>query len=115
MNVKCRSYVLNPHIADHYAVSLVFDATINNTPNTIRFRDFSLTNIEKFMQENTSELSSFTDDYLDSNDYCQCLAKCLHILEKNYSPLKIKTMTHKWSSTPWLTKNVIKCTDKKHA
>ena len=86
MNLKCRSYVLIPHIADPYAVSLVCDATLNNAPTTIRLRVFSMTNIEKFIEEKISEFSSLDDDYLEANDYCQILASLLYTLLINISP-----------------------------
>ena len=48
-------YYVTPHIADHNAVSHAYDATLKDAPTTIRFRDFSVTNIETFIQEKVSD------------------------------------------------------------
>ena len=46
--ISCQSFVIHPNLADHFAVSSIFNHSIDEPPLILKFRDFSSENIQNF-------------------------------------------------------------------
>ena len=95
---------------------MLYDATLNDAPTTIKFRNFNVNIVETFIEENNYETSMFNNDCLDANDYYQNLCIFPYTLWNKYFPLNTKVKNHKRLSDPWLIKDdILKLIDQKPA
>ena len=49
LSVPHSSYVISPSISDHYYIATIFDATLHRPPVTLKFRNYSDANVERFL------------------------------------------------------------------
>ena len=114
LNMPCKGFVVEPRLADHYGTCLIIDKVTSFPNRSIRFRDFSQSNIENFKSNLPLECSN----YFPPDDDVELCAQYLHdylksLLEK-YFPIRCKTISCKRLNSPWVTKNILKCIKKKH-
>ena len=75
LNHSCRSFVVEPRLADHYGVCLLIDNQTAVPNRIIKFRDYSEQNIDKFNSNFVQDLDSF----LPPTDEIESYAQYLHI------------------------------------
>ena len=109
-----KSYVISPGIADHLAVSCVFEQKIDEPPIILKFRDFSSTNSDSFSTQVQQEFLYCDPPTHDVNLFANYLDLFLRKLLDKYFPVKTKTISAKRLRSPWITSDVIYCIDKKH-
>ena len=107
-------FVIHPNLADHYFVASIFDNLLDEPPITIKFRDFSETNVERFLGRMDDEFLLFDPPISDVNEFTEYFLSFLFRLLDKYFPFKTKTISHKNSKTPWVCKDIKKCIKKKH-
>ena len=94
MSMDRVSYVLKPNLADHYAVAVLFEAEIARKPISMKFRDFSLRNIERYLSNIETEFYHFTfNDDADVNKFSESLNTFLHTILKKYFPFRTKSIS----------------------
>ena len=87
----------------------MFNADLQSTLITLKFRDYSYANIERFRNIMLNEFQTFEPPLDNVNDYTQYLIDFLFTLMKKYFPMKTKTLTQKRQEAPWLTVRIISC------
>ena len=112
--IERTSYVIKHKLSDHYGVATIFKNHVDNIPIKIKFRDFSVGNIQSYMSKIEDEFSSFSSSFYDANDYTNYLTSSLNRLLNKYFPIKCKIITHKRIQSPWITSKIKKCIEKKH-
>ena len=55
LNFPRSSYVISPALSDHYVICVIFKIEQDSSPKTIRFRNFSDFNRERFAENNDAE------------------------------------------------------------
>ena len=108
------SFVVQPSISDHYAVVCVFNMKCENEIITITIRDLSLANIENFKNKVGDVFINCKLTQQNANECAQYLDTFLRNILNKYFPLKNKILMKKRINSPWLTRDIIKCFDKKH-
>ena len=110
-----QSFVISPKLADHFPVSVVFNSKVNFERKIISFRDYSIGNVDRFLQNIELELSGY--NLLPGNDVNEAfdnLNNKLLYLANKYFPVRQKSLSIGRLSMPWLTSKLLKCIDKKH-
>ena len=80
ISIPCSSYVLQPNISDHFAVSSIFNKKLDDKPINIKFRDFSEENKVKFSNNLDREFSSFDPPRHDVDLFAEYLKMFLLLL-----------------------------------
>ena len=112
---KCNSSVVRPAISDHFAVCIFFDITVSSMPVRINFRDFSCRNIENFENNVQDLFDNCNLPQVDANECTKYIDKFSLKAQYVHFPIKSKLVTAKRLNSPWLTTDIIRCIDKKHA
>ena len=112
--LQSKSYIIGPNIADHFAVSTIFEVKIDNPPIIIKFRDFSSSNLERFKANLESEFQSFSPPNHCVNLFANYLENFLQSILDKYFPLKSKQISTKRLRSPWINKEILYCIRKKH-
>ena len=109
-----KSFVITPNLADHYAVSSVFDWADVDQRVKMEFRDYSEANIDKFKENVDLEFEQCNPPLSDVDSYAEYLLDFLYNLINKYFPIRTKYYTKKRLKAPWLSADVVRCIDKKH-
>ena len=94
-DIDRRSYILQPNMSDHFAVSTVFLDRVNSGTTVIKFRDYSDINKQRFTENIIHELSQFDPPNNNVNDYANSLINFLYMLLNKFFPIKSKTVSEK--------------------
>ena len=108
------SFVLEPNLSDHYGTCLVFDKKIITIEHTIKFRDYSIRNLQNFKENIDMEFRSYNSTSTDPNDNFTHLFNFLIKLHNKFFPVRIKKVSSKRFDAPWISKSVLRCIKKKH-
>ena len=108
------SYVIYPNLSDHYAVCSIFSQLSTNIPKKFYFRDFSSSNIQKFVNNIETEFSTISPPMTSVNDYSNCLSDSLFKIMNKYFPIRSKTISINRLKSPWITTDIRACIEKKH-
>ena len=108
------SFVFDCCITDHFPIATVFQLVTDQKLIHFKFRDFSKSNVDRFLNEAETIARSFIhNNFEDLN--------VLHVNFKNwledtinaYFPIRQKFVGKKKMNSPWITKPILKCSDKK--
>ena len=72
-NIDSHGYVIKPNLSDHYAVCIMLDTYAVSRPISVKFRDFSPGNIDKFESNAAREFSAFDPSINDVNENANSL------------------------------------------
>ena len=88
---------------------------IARKPISMKFRDFSSRNVERYLSNIENEFDHFTfNDYADVNKFSECLNTFLHTILKKYFPFRTKSISCRRLEAPWITSRILKCIKRKH-
>ena len=114
LSIDNKNFVIGPNLADHYAISSLFNKNIDHKPKSFQFRDFSLVSRERFSSNMDVEFSAFSPPTHNVDVYTKYLERFLFEMLRKYFPLKRKTITSKRLRAPWLCADIMVCIHKKH-
>ena len=114
LGYECKSHVIRPALSDHYFISCVFNLNIRNIPVKIRFRDFSVRNIDEFKNKMNFEFTKFRPPILNVNIFANYIIEFLNKLLNRYFPIKVREVTDNKLKAPWINRDISACIDKKH-
>ena len=112
--IESSSYTLSPGIADHLAVCCIFEVPNKPTLKKVKFRDFSQSKITKFRENIEIEFENFRPPLNSIDAYANYLSNFLIYIQNKYFPVKTKQISNKRFSSPWITKDIRRCINKKH-
>lgn len=115
INMGYLSYVIYPPVSDHMGIILSVDFGIS-TKNKIKinFRDYSIRNKNKFLENINLECQLFRLNSNDANIETTRFVTWMKFLTNKYFKLKSKFITDKRLSAPWMSRQILKCILKKH-
>ena len=114
LEFNIKTSIVQPSIADHYAIATYINAPLPPESTNIEFRDYSESNTQRFLTNCSMEFST-CDPPCDSVDnYTDYLVDFLFKLLNKYFPIRTKRLGTKRASSPWLCPDILKCIDKKH-
>ena len=106
--------IVKPNIADHHAVCLTLKTNVNEESKNIKFRDFSVRNVDLFSTGIDAEFLNYTPPINDANAHAVYFTRFFMKILDKYFPIKSKKISQKRLKTPWLTTKLLKCIRKKH-
>ena len=112
--LPCNSYIIEPNIADHYAISCVFNKCIDEPPIILRFRVFSRINMGRFATALPEKFQYFNPPIYDIDAHAIYLDRFLRQLLDKFFPVKTKRLSVKRINSPWINTNILFCINKKH-
>ena len=109
-----KSFVFDCAITDHFPIAAIFQFVVDAEKIKIKFRDFSGANIEKFLNDSIGLANSFPvfddgDVQMMHTDFYRWLESIL----EQYFPKRLKSVGKKRVQSPWITKPILKCIQKK--
>ena len=108
-----KSFVFEIAITDHFPIGTVFQTITGDTLFEVTFRDFSQERIDKLLSE--ADLIAFAYNPEDDLHLLHCqFYDWLTATLNEYFPICKKTIGAKCLNSPWLTKPIIRCINKKH-
>jgi hypothetical protein len=110
----CKSYVISPPLADHLPCCLIFENEVKADLIDTKFRDFSIKNRARFVNNLEIECTLFNPPISDANESACYIVNRLKSLCNKYFPVKLKSISQKRADAPWLSTRLIKCIRKKH-
>ena len=118
LEVATSSFGFSAPISDHIPAIVCFSVVATVPDKDLYFRDFSVTNKQRFiddMEHNFSKLNDcLFDDQLSLNDSFIFLSEWLIAICNFYFPLKKKRVSGRRFRSPWITSSIIKLIKKKH-
>ena len=109
------SYVFDFCITDHSPIATVFQLITDQKLIPLKFRDFSNENINSFLNEAEAIAQTFTyNEDEDLNALHNSFKNWLEDILNRYFLIRRKYVGKKRMSTPWITKAILRCIDKKH-
>ena len=114
LRFSCNSFVIEPALADHYAVACIFDANSSEKYKKIQFRDVSAKNIEKFDNEVQNIFMQCSPPQQNANECAKYIENFMLAILNKYFPIKTKILKTKRLNSPWITPDIVRCIDKKH-
>ena len=113
-DLTTHGYVIKPNLSDHYPVCIMIDTYINPQTISIKFRNFSFENVEKFKFHVAQEFSVFNPSSTDVDTYSNEIARFLMRLSNKFFPIMTKQFSNKRLNSPWINDNILRCIRKKH-
>ena len=117
LDVKTRSYVFKSPLSDHNPTITFFDINRGKDKLNVWFRDFSLKNILKFVRSLEIEIPKLTENLNNEKSLegkFVIITKWLEDICNKYFPTKMKIISRKRFSKPWISTEISKLIDKKH-
>ena len=111
-----KSFVFDTAITDHFPVAAIFQFLVDAENIEIRFRDFSVANVDKFLNDREGLVEGFNQNSVDLNvqaTHVELLQWLENILD-NYFPKRLKRIGRKRAASPWVTDAILNCINKKH-
>jgi hypothetical protein len=109
-----RTYVIETCISDHYTIALHTELSNESDKITLKFRDFSNTNIQLLLDNLPHFIEQLQLDSLNPNQCVPTLIGWLSRLFKQFFPIKTKTISLRRFKAPWITDELLVCIKKKH-
>ena len=114
--VPTELFVFDVFITDNFPIASLFSIKCTEQQlYTIKFRDFNQDNMDKFLLDATESRLIF--DQLNFDDLHETLGNLniwlLSTIDQ-YFPLRQKTVGRKSLDSPWITKEILLCINKKH-
>ena len=110
-----KAFVFNVAITDHFITAAIFPFVTDEKAITFKFRNFSQKKVDNFLN-NLPNLSQRFDNIITS-EVDQAHVNFNNLLEEilnEHFPICQKNIGKKRLSSPWLTKPIMQCIDKKH-
>ena len=114
LTTESDSFVIEPPLSDHYAISIVFNSKVDSAPVLTKFRDFSDLNRGKYQEKALEAFSAFSPPMHDVDLYASYLDSFLRSILNRYFPVKSKLLTQKRTRSPWIRGRILACIRKKH-
>ena len=108
------THVISANISDHYIIALHTDIPLLPQLVNIKFRDFSIQNIDSFCADLPELISHLNLDYNLPEECTNHFIEWIMRLFDRYFPIKTKTLSLKRLKAPWLTDKLLTCIKKKH-
>ena len=111
----CRALTLDNPVSDHIPILLSFPLKLNNPQTKIHFRDFSTNNIDRFVMDKQEIFASYTISVNnDANLSMHNFILWLYGIVNRYFPYKVKQLSSKRATSPWLDNKALHYINKKH-
>ena len=109
-----RTYVIKTNISDHYTIALHTDFCNKTGSVTVKFRDYSIANIDALYDRLPDLIEDFNLQILDPNQCVPSFLRWLTGIFNYFLPIKTKTIGLKRLKAPWITDALLNCIKKKH-
>ena len=113
-NFPKESIIVKPNIADHHAVCLNLKTNFKEETKNIKFRDFSVRNVDLFIAGLNTEFLNYAPPTNNANAHAVYLTRFFTKILDKYFPTKCKKISQKRLKSPWMTTKLLKCIRKKH-
>ena len=107
-------YVVRPGLSDHYFVCFCIKKYLNSRARVVKFRDFSARNVNIFRRNMMSEFANCSPPHENSDEYARYFQNFCTVLCDKYFNIKTKEIFGKRLKSPWITREILKCINKKH-
>ena len=110
-------FTINYKISDHIPCAVTFDFSIPTIPQKVKFFDFSLENIKRFIplkRQTFEPLMKYSYQIENVDPSTDHIFSEIMAITKKYFPVRTQQISLKKMKTPWLTKNMIKSLRIKH-
>lgn len=114
--IPFHSYVIESHISDHFPIALILPTTNINDKVKVKFRNFSQSNVDKFVQEMPHLLQDYQRNIFDPIPAHNVTQFCAWLSSKidSYFPVSSKDISLLKSNAPWINSELKKLIRKKH-
>ena len=117
MNVKTCSFVFKSPLSDHNPTITFFDIHSGKDKVKLWFRDFSQKQVKKFLNSINHLFPKLVEKISNENSLERKFVIITEWLEKmcnTYFPIRMKIVSRKRFSKPWITSKISKLIDRKH-
>ena len=110
-----RALTLDDPVSDHIPILFSFPLKLKNLETKICFRDFSTNNIDRFALDKQEIFASYTiSENEDANLFMHNFILWLCGIVNHYFPYKVKQLSSKRATSPWLDNKAMHYINKKH-
>ena len=111
---KSTNLIVTPSFSDHFAIASIFNAETTKFYKTIKFRNFSTTNMDHFQANVGREFSQCNPPTSNVDLFAKYLIEFIFKIQNKYFPICSKKVSDKRFKAPWISPDILRCINKKH-
>ena len=115
VDTQHQGFIVGAPISDHLPSVTLLEVKQAKDFRIEKFRDFSKRNIARFLKDKAKIFRDIYDRNASSKSNILNLFRVFKMVMKQYFPMRAKQITSKRKQCPWITRDIMKCINKKHA